>query len=286
MMEKYHPLTKEETSVIIEKGTERPGTGRFDHFDEPGIFLCKRCEAPLYLSSDKFNSHCGWPSFDDEIEGSVKRIADKDGRRVEIICQRCQGHLGHVFEGEALTEKNIRHCLNSISLSFIEAKTLEKNERAIFAGGCFWGVEQLMNEAIGVIKTTAGYIGGDIVNPNYKIVCSGQSHHAEAVEVIFDTKKTSFENLAKLFFEIHDPSQKNRQGPDIGTQYRSAIFYLTKEQQAFALKLKRILQDKGIKVATEIVPASRFYKAEDYHQQYNKINGREFACHVRIPRFS
>lgn len=122
MTKKRNPLNDQEFFVIIQKGTERPYTGEYDEFFEPGTYVCRQCETPLYRSTDKFNSGCGWPSFDDEIEGAVTRVSDADGRRVEIICTNCQGHLGHVFEGEQLTQKNTRHCVNSLSLKFIKDK--------------------------------------------------------------------------------------------------------------------------------------------------------------------
>ncbi len=123
---KYNELTKEEERVIIYKGTERPYTGEYTHNKNSGTYVCRRCNTPLYHSADKFDSHYGWPSFDDEIKGAVKRLPDTDGRRIEIVCANCDAHLGHVFKGERFTTKNTRHCVNSISLKFIPAIDIPK----------------------------------------------------------------------------------------------------------------------------------------------------------------
>ncbi len=280
---KLNPLTAEEARVILHGGTEAPFVGRYtDHF-AAGYYTCRQCGALLYRSQDKFRSDCGWPAFDDEIPGAVKRRPDPDGRRTEIVCATCGGHLGHVFSGEHLTLKNVRHCVNSISLSFMPASEV-KLGRAIFAGGCFWGVEYYLQQVPGVLETTVGYIGGHTEHPTYKEVCTHTTGHAEAVEVRFDPVRTDFERLAKLFLEIHDPTQVERQGPDIGDQYRSAIFYTDETQHQTAERLLNILRHSGLKVATQLVPAGTFWPAEDYHQDYYLHNGSAPYCHTRTKR--
>jgi peptide methionine sulfoxide reductase msrA/msrB len=301
-------LTKEEERVIVNKGTEMPFTGKYDDFFEKGTYVCKRCGAELYHSSDKFNSHCGWPSFDDAIPGAVKQTPDADGMRTEITCARCGAHLGHVFVGEELTPKNTRYCVNSISMEFIPDSTTMaakaevkaevkaedmdrmgdmggKTDTAIVAGGCFWGVEYYMQQAPGVISTEVGYTGGHVKNPGYREVCSHTTGHAEAVRIVFDPSKTTYEDVLKLFFEIHDPTQLDRQGPDMGDQYRSEVFYQNDAQKATAQKLIDILKGKGLKVVTKLEKADTFWKAEDYHQDYYKNNGKMPYCHIYTKRF-
>lgn len=279
------PLTAEEERVILHKGTEAPFTGEYTRHKEPGTYTCRQCGAGLYRSEDKFDSHCGWPSFDDEIAGAVRRVADRDGRRTEIVCARCGGHLGHVFEGEGFTPKNTRHCVNSISMDFVPAGQEQKTDTAVFAGGCFWGVEHLMRRIPGVISVESGYTGGRTANPTYEEVCSHTTGHAEAVRITFDPSLTDYETLAKAFFEIHDPTQLNRQGPDIGDQYRSEVFYNSPEQKEIAEKLIETLQLKGYDVVTRVTPAATFYPAEDYHQDYYARKGTQPYCHGYVKRF-
>ncbi len=276
--EKYNRLTDLEKYVIEQKGTERPFTGIYNEFDEEGIYKCKKCGEPLFKSDDKFHSGCGWPSFDDAIEGKVKELPDADGSRTEIVCANCGAHLGHVFSGEGFTDKNTRHCVNSISLQFEPERP--KQEKAYFAGGCFWGVEYHFQKLDGIISTSVGFMGGEVENPGYYDVVRGDTGHAETAEIVYDPEKISYEELTKLFFNTHDPTQINRQGPDIGHQYRSVIFYTSDQQKKTAQKLIKILQDKGYDVATELKPADRFYEAEDYHQDYYQKKGSLPYCHV------
>ncbi len=302
----YNKLTPEEERVIVRKGTEMPYTGKYYDSHDKGTYTCKRCGAVLYRSDDKFDSHCGWPSFDDAVPGAVKQVPDADGQRTEILCNHCGAHLGHVFTGEGLTSKDTRYCVNSISMSFIPAgagvspgrgvergeragetngKSQTKTQKAYFAGGCFWGTEYYLKQVKGVTDVKVGYMGGKKKNPTYREVCNGNTGHIEANEVTFDPTKTSYEEVAKLFFEIHDPAQVNRQGPDVGEQYKSVVFYANDEQKHTAEKLIGILKSKRIPVATELRPATEFWVAEDYHQDYYAKTGKEPYCHHRVKRF-
>jgi len=287
----YNPLTKEEERVIIHKGTEPPFTGKYVQFHEDGAFHCKQCGEPLFSSENKFDSGTGWPSFDDAIEGAVREIPDADGRRTEIVCANCGAHLGHVFRNEGFTDKNTRHCVNSISLQFSPdnpqgAADHHRLETAVFAGGCFWGVEHHFKKVKGVISTTAGYTGGHKANPTYKEVCYTDTGHAEAVQVEFDPAQVSYETLARLFFEIHDPTQLDRQGPDRGTQYRSAVYYANEAQKKTAEELIEQLKNNGYNVVTRLEEASTFYPAEGYHQDYYEKTGHEPYCHIYQKRFT
>ena len=188
--------------------------------------------------------------------------------------------LGIVYTNNAQDKKKA----NNTEVMIME-NTNNTVDTAIFASGCFWGTEYYFKKLKGVVSTEVGYIGGTIKNPAYREVCTGRTGHAEATRVLYNSTEISFEELCKYFFETHDPTQINRQGPDIGTQYRSEIFYLTNEQKEISEKLITILEEKGLKIATKVTPATTFYSAEDYHQNYYNIKGGTPYCHRYIKRF-
>ena len=272
-------------SIVKNKGTERAYTGEYDDFEESGSYLCRQCGLPLFRSQTKFHSGCGWPSFDNEISQAVKRKLDPDGQRTEIVCARCDAHLGHVFEGEGLTAQNIRHCVNSLSLDFVDDLNVQDTEEAILAAGCFWGVEYFLNKLPGVLKTEVGYTGGHTKDPTYQQICNGQTGHYEAIRVIYDPIKINYENLVKYFFEIHDFTQTNGQGPDLGEQYLSVIFYYDEIQKNIAVKLINELTQLGYHVATQLLPVSPFWRAEAYHQDYYEKAGKHPYCHHYEKKF-
>lgn len=304
------PLTPEEERVIVGKGTEPPYSGKYWNHHEAGTYVCRRCGAPLFESLAKFDSGSGWPSFDLALPGAVREVPDADGIRTEIQCARCGAHLGHVFRGEGFTPRDTRHCVNSISLDFEpagpgsatcegpasapgpssdapaeESRVAGETEEAFFAGGCFWGVEYWFDKAPGVLLAESGYMGGWKSHPTYEEVCSGLTGHAETVRVVFDPRKTTYEALARLFFEIHDPTQVGRQGPDVGEQYRSVVFYRDEAQRTVAQHLSDELVARGYRVATRLEPAGTFWRAEEYHQDYYQKKGGRPYCHIRVERF-
>jgi len=280
-------LSDEERYVIINKGTQAPYTGKYTTEKSNGVYVCKLCGTPLYKSNDKFDSHCGWPSFDDAIEGAVKKVKDADGRRIEIVCANCGAHLGHVFEGEGFTPKNIRHCVNSISLK-LDTKPHAKDTNlsyAYFAGGCFWGVEYYLQKLDGVKEVISGFMGGHVKNPSYYEVVRSDTGHFESVEVIYDKSKISYEKIAKTFFEIHNPTQTNGQGPDIGKQYLSAVFISNDKERDTIKKLIAQLEENGFRVATKVLDKSKFYEADEGHQNYYDKKGTKPYCHGYTKRF-
>jgi len=269
----FSKLSPEEKHILKDKGTEAPFTGEYNEHFEAGIFVCRACDNPLYESNTKFNSGCGWPSFDDEIEGAIIHYEDLSGGRIrtEICCKKCDGHLGHIFVGEQITTKDTRHCVNSLSIRF---KAYSKLQRATFGAGCFWSVEKLFKATEGVYLSSVGYMGGDTNMPTYKEVCSGTTNHAEVVDLYFNPEKVSYTTLLNLFWENHNPTTLNRQGFDSGTQYRSIVFYHN-DQQLKEVEQSINAQQKNWEneIVTQIIPSLIFYRAEEYHQNYlNKNN--------------
>jgi peptide methionine sulfoxide reductase msrA/msrB len=283
-------LTPEQYCVLRRSGTERAFTGKYDDFYEEGIYVCGACGIPLFSSETKYDHGTGWPSFTAAIdESNVEYRADHSllMKRTEVRCGVCGSHLGHVFDdGPPPTNKHF--CINSVALDFrskdsgFESTTAptsqehnqEKkaiSETATFAAGCFWGVEHKFGQLKGVLSTTVGYTGGEVKNPSYRQVCSDNTGHAEAIHILYDPEEITYEKLVAFFFKIHDPTQLNRQGLDVGSQYRSAIFYHDETQKNTALKIIEELNTSGRykkPIVTQVVPYSEFYKAEEYHQKY------------------
>lgn len=285
MQLKTKSLTPTILNIVQDKGTEHPFTGEYNDFEDVGTYLCRQCGLPLFRSQTKFHSGCGWPSFDDEIAGAVKRETDADGRRTEILCSRCNAHLGHVFSGEGHTPKNTRHCVNSLSLDFVSDLNVKDTEEAIFAAGCFWGVEHYFKKLRGVLKTEVGYSGGHKDNPTYKEICNGDTGHYEVIRVVYDPSKVSYEQIVKYFFEIHDPTQADGQGPDLGEQYLSVVFYYNDTQKKIAQQLISALESKAYKIKTKVLPVATFWQAEEYHQDYYAKTGKQPYCHSYVKRF-
>ena len=264
----FSHLNTDEKHILKDKGTEAPFSGEYNDFFEAGIFVCRACESPLYESNTKFNSGCGWPSFDDELEGAIVRHEDLSGGRVrtEISCAKCDGHLGHIFEGEQITAKNTRHCVNSLSIKFVPHSNLEV---ATFGAGCFWSVEKNFKSVKGVYMVQVGYMGGKTLTPTYHDICRGDTNHAEVLQIAFNPEIISYSDLLKIFWQNHNPTTLNQQGPDMGTQYRSVIFYQNDKQKELAESSISTQQTKWEnKIVTQIIPSEKFYRAEEYHQDY------------------
>jgi len=266
-------LTPEQFEVMRERGTERPFVNKCANPYQNGTFVCAACGNPLFEAGTKFESGTGWPSFNKALEGDrIKVIKDTSHGmiREEVTCARCDSHLGHVFH-DGPPPTGLRYCMNSVALKVVNL------QKATFAAGCFWGVQYAFDHTKGVLKTYAGYTGGHVKDPTYEQVCSHTTGHAEAVEVEFDPEIVSYKQLLDLFWSIHDPRQKNRQGPDIGDNYRSAIFTYTPEQKTAAEASKSEQESKGGgkgPIVTEIVAAGEFYPAEAYHQHYKSASCR------------
>ncbi len=295
-------LTPEQFEVLRSSGTERAFCGNLLDNKLEGVYTCAGCGLPLFSSDSKFHSGTGWPSFFQPIaEGNVaEKTDDNYGMiRTEINCARCDGHLGHVFE-DGPRPTGLRFCLNSASLNFTPSDELakladplaEKLERkktmsskqatgsgqtatAVFAGGCFWCTEAAFEQLDSVSDVASGYSGGSKETANYERVCDGDTGHAEAIRITYDPVRISYDKLLDVFFDAHDPTQLNRQGADIGTQYRSAIFYADENQkQAAEAKIKQ-LNDAQVfskPIVTTLEPLTAFYPAEAYHQDYARNN--------------
>ena len=309
--------------VTQQCGTEPPFRNAYWDNHKPGIYVDVVSGEPLFSSIDKFDSGTGWPSFTKPIAGTdivEKKDSAYGMERVEARSKKADSHLGHVFPDGPRDKGGMRYCINSASLKFIPVENMEKEgygqyldpfvkaglvktsaqangptadgksaaktEVATFAGGCFWGMEEILRKIPGVISTRVGYTGGTTKNPTYKQVCTGVTGHAEAIEIAFDPTKTSYEKLLSVFFRMHDPTTLNQQHNDIGTQYRSAIFYHDDEQKKLAEAVKEKFDKSGRfkkPIVTEITKAGPFYVAEDYHQKYLVHNPGGYNCHYLQP---
>jgi peptide methionine sulfoxide reductase msrA/msrB len=308
-------LTPLQFDVTQNCGTEPAFHNQYWDNHEPGVYVDVVSGEPLFSSLDKFDSGSGWPSFTKPIDADVvSDLSDTSHGmvRTEVRSKQGKSHLGHLFDdGPAPT--GIRYCINSASLRFVPLADLEKEglgrylarfpkdvvaaataakgsgamntatkETAILAGGCFWGMEDILRKIPGVLETECGYTGGHLKNPNYEDTHDSKSGHAEAVKVVFDPTKLTYEDLLGWFFRMHDPTTLNRQGNDVGTQYRSAIFYTDEHQKETAEKVKAKVDASGKwkkPITTEITKASEWYRAEDYHQDYLVKHPGGYTCH-------
>jgi len=292
-------LTPRQLHVTQESGTEPAFDNEYWNEKREGLYVDLVDGRPLFSSRDKFDAGCGWPSFTQALPGAaVTENVDRSYGmvRTEVRSGVANSHLGHVFN-DGPGPKGTRYCINSASLRFVPVADLEKegygaylglfgrgdgSEVATLAGGCFWGMEELIRQQPGVISTRVGYTGGIILSPRYEDVKTGRTGHAESVEVRFDPKRTTYEALLRFFFRMHDPTTLDRQGNDLGSQYRSAIFTHGPEQAAVAVRVRAEVEASGKwkkPLVTAIVPAGAFYAAEDYHQDYLQKHPDGYTCH-------
>jgi peptide methionine sulfoxide reductase msrA/msrB len=299
-------LTSEQFKVTQQCGTEPPFHNAYWDNHKPGIYVDVVSGEPLFSSLDKFDSGTGWPSFTQPVKGTEiteKQDTSFGSVRTEVRSKTADSHLGHLFDDGPRDKGGMRYCINSAALKFVPVEEMAQagygqylgsfvaaglikaptQETAILAGGCFWGMEEIIRKIPGVLKTTVGYSGGKTPNPTYQEVCTGGTGHAEAIEVVFDPARLSYDKLLDYFFRMHDPTTLNRQHNDVGTQYRSAIFYTSEEQKKTAEQVVAKLTaakkfDRPI--TTEITAATKFYSAEEYHQKYLVKNPGGYTCHV------
>ncbi len=284
--------------VTQERGTEPAFRNTYWDHHEEGIYVDVVSGEPLFSSRDKYDSGCGWPSFTRPLVAN--QIREEEDRslgmtRTEVRSRVADSHLGHVFP-DGPGPSGLRYCINSAALRFIPVDQMQaegygdlvhlfdspRAEVATLAGGCFWGMEDIIRDIAGVIDTEVGYTGGHVENASYDDVRGGGSGHAEAIRIVFDSKKISFEDILGYFFRMHDPTTLNRQGNDVGTQYRSAIFYHDDAQRQTAERVKAEVERAGhwgARLVTQIVPAGEFYPAEGYHQDYLEKHPGGYTCH-------
>ncbi len=291
-------LSGEEYAVMCENATEPPFKNAYWNNHQPGIYVNAATGEPLFSSTDKFDSGTGWPSFTRPLKKeNIQEKPDTSlgAERTEVRSAAGDLHLGHVFS-DGPKPSGARYCINSASLRFIPVHDLAKagygaylplfihTEKAAFAAGCFWGTQSEFDRLPGVKRTTVGYMGGTKKNPTYEVVCTGRTGHAETVLVEYDPSVISYGQLLDAFWKLHDPTTVDRQGLDRGSQYRSVVFCYTAAQEKAAKEAKeRLARSKTFSapIVTEIVPAKKFYTAEEYHQEYNKKHGSGAQCGIR-----
>ncbi|WP_372508202.1 bifunctional methionine sulfoxide reductase B/A protein [Flavobacterium terrisoli] len=275
-------------AVARQADTERAFTGTMWKSDTKGTYYCAACGLKLFKSDQKFVSSCGWPSFFEQDNKNSITFKDDNSygmRRIEALCGRCNSHLGHLFDdGPEPTGK--RYCMNAISLDFVPDATESKGntDTIVLGGGCYWCVEAVYENLDGVEKVVSGFAGGTVENPSYEEVCTGRTGAAEVVQITYDKTKTNLDEIFQVFFTVHDPTTLNRQGADVGTQYRSVIFYANEEQKKSAESIIAELNKEvfGNKIVTTLEPFKAFYKAKDYHQNYYENNKSQPYCELVI----
>lgn len=286
----YNELTPEEERVLINKGTERPWSWELLQEKRSWTYICKQCNNPLYYSDMKFDSGCGRPSFDDAIPGHVRETLDADGYRIEITCMNCWGHLGHVFRWEYLTDKNTRHCVNSVSMKFIATKISQDWENttqlATFWWWCYRCVEAVFQRLEWVIRIESWFMWWDLENPNYDDVVHSDTWHVEVVQITYDDTIISYQTLLNVFFTTHDPTQYNRQWNDVGAQYASVIFTHNNTQKELAQNMIQSMNKRQVfapdSVVTQVRNATHFRKWPNYHQDYYHQNQSQSYCQFVI----